>query len=60
MNLPIQKYTNNSEEIDDLLKAIQKTIFQRDASELLRLSFICSDLYGLHINKDGSLTPINK
>lgn len=58
MNLPSLKNINQSKE--ELLHAIQKAIYQRDAAELLRLSFICNDIYGMRINEDGSLTPINQ
>jgi len=60
MIFPSQTYSNNTEEVDDMLNAIQKAIYQRDAAELLRLKFICNDIYGMHINRDGSLTPINQ
>jgi len=58
MILPEPEYTNNSEEVQELLRSIRKAIDQKDAAELLRLEFICSGIYGMVINEDGSLTPI--
>ena len=58
--LPSQNYINNPKEIDDLLHEINKAIYQKNSGDLLRLKFICNDIYGLRITSDGGLEPINQ